>query len=72
LNILLHLSALTYYVHPPPLVKHVNGILCFFIKLSAYRVLGIGILPLTSTPSMSETIIGSFFLIELNILYYRY
>ena len=58
LKFLLRLSAFTFYMRPPPLVKQANGIFRSWICLIAYKVRFIGTWPLTSTPSISDMITG--------------
>ena len=55
---LFKLSAFTLSVLPPPFVRQAKGIFKSWILTMAYYVWGMGTVPLTSTPSISEIITG--------------
>jgi len=44
------------------LVRHAKGMLFCFILFNAYKVVDIGVFPLTKTPSISVTITGLYVL----------
>lgn len=57
-NILLSFFAFFYYSWPPPLVRHAKGILFASMLCKASKVVEMGVLPRTKTPSMSVTSTG--------------
>lgn len=65
-NIWFNLSAFFVYNWPPPLVKHAKGMFCYFILCKADKVVDMGVLPRTKTPSMSVIKTG------LNSLCFRF
>lgn len=48
-----NLSAFLVYNWPPPLVRHAKGMFCYCILCKADKVVDMGVLPRTKTPSMS-------------------